>query len=286
LTQRAATLRPEQLIAAVMLHTELGAAVRDSIAGQTVVQLEHAGALLTALEGRRNQRERADALRLRWYHFVVSLVTSAARLGDADHYVREGLGRFPRDPTLTFQRGLLLELLVHFDLAEPSRPTRGRTLAPRMRTARTLEGAAADYRRALEIDPHLAIARLHLGWVYVLQSNKRAHDELTAALADARDDWTRYLARLFIGGVWERQNRFEEAAAEYEAARQLGPTHQTPYVALSRVELARGRPERARELAHQLAALERIDDDPWWTYRGGRIDENALQWLRTEAHRR
>jgi tetratricopeptide (TPR) repeat protein len=216
----------------------------------------------------------------------VSLYTADARLDDADRYLREALGRFPRDPMLVFRRGMLLELLVHFDLAEPRRPAPGRSPGLGMRTARTLEAAAADYRRALEIDPHLAIARLHLGWVHVLQRDKRAQEDLAAALADARDDWTRYLARLFLGGVWERQNRFDEAAAEYEAARQLGPTHQTPFVALSRVELARGRPDRARELAVELATLNRIDDDPWWSYRAGTIDEGALTWLRTEAHRR
>jgi tetratricopeptide (TPR) repeat protein len=268
-----------------MLHTELGAAIRDSIPGQTAVQFDHAAALLNALDGRA-PRERADAVRLRWYHFVVSLYTSDARLADAERYLREGLGRFPRDPTLVFRRGMLLELLVHFDLVEPRRPAQGRGLGAGMRTARTLDAAAADYRRALEIDPHLAIARLHLGWVRVLQHDKRAQEDLTAALADARDDWTRYLAHLFLGGVWERQNRFDEAAAEYEAARQLGPTHQTPFVALSRVELARGRADRARELAAELAALNRIDDDPWWSYRAGAIDEDALAWLRAEAHRR
>ena len=287
INQRVATLRPDQLIAAVMLHTELGAAIRGSILGQAAVQFGYAELLLNMLESRPRQRERADAVRLRWHHFVVSLYTTDARLAEADHYVRQGLGRFPRDPVLLFQRGLGLELLVHFGLAEPRRTTLGRTLAPGMWTARTLDGAATDYRRALEIDPHLAIARLHLGWVHVMQGDyKRAADDLTLALADARDDRMRYLARLFLGGVWERQNRLDQAATEYETAHQLGPTHQTPYVALSRVELARGRADRARELARELAALNRIDDDPWWTYRGGTIDEDALQWLRTEAHRR
>ena len=280
-------LRPEQLVAALMLHTELAAAILDSLPHQTNVQLRHAQELLDALSARRDEHERADAVRLRWYQFVISMY-GTTWLDDADRYAREALGRFPRNPTLYFQRGALLELRAKFNLPEPPRATlaRGRIPDPGPRMTRTLESATAEYRRALELDPHMAIARLHLGWVHVLQGDNRAGDDLAAALADARDDRIRYLAHLFRGGLAERQHQFDEAAKEYELTRELGPSHQTPYVALSRVELARGHTERARELARELAALERVDDDPWWDYHLGAVDEDALTWLRAEAHRR
>jgi hypothetical protein len=117
------------------------------------------------------------------------------------------------------------------------------------------------------------------------EGNNRAGQELATALQDAKDDRTRYLAHLFLGSLAERQHRLDEAAQEYELARQLGPMHQSPYVALSRIELLRARAERARDLAQQLAALQRIDDDPWWNYQLGAIDDEALAWLRAEAHR-
>ena len=281
-------LRPEQLVAAAMAHTELAAAILDSLPHQTNVQLHHAQELLDALAARRDERERADAVRLRWYQFVISLFSSNARLDDADRYAREALGRFPRDPVLILLKGTILELSAAYNVPAPPSPTLGRSRAPdsATRQGRTLESAAAEYRRALELDPHLAVARLRLGWVHVLAGDNRARDDLTAALGDAKDDTVRYLAHLFLGGLAERQSRFDEAATEYEAALNLGNQHQTPFVALSRVETARGHPDRARELAHQLAALERIDDDPWWNYHLGALDNSALPWLRAEAHRR
>ena len=277
----------DRFAAAVMLHTELGAAILDSLPHQTAVQLRHAQDLLDALSARRDGRELADAIRLRWYRLVVSLFSSNARLDDADRYAREALGRFPRDPILILEKGIILELGVAYNMPLPLSPSlaRGRAPASAPRAFGTLESAAAEYRRALEIDPHLAVARLHLGRVRAQQGDSRAHEDLATALADARDDRTRYLAHLFLGAVAERRQDFDQAAKAYEAARAIGDRYQTPFVALSRVALARGQADRARQLAHELAALDRVDDDPWWAYQQGSIDDAALQWLRDEAHR-
>jgi len=282
--QWAKRLRPGQVVAAVMLHTELGAAILGSLPSRTSLQFGHARTLLDALAERRD--ERADAVRLRWFRFVISLYTADGRLVDAEIYARDALGRFPRDPILIFQKGAILETARSSNSpAAALALLRGRAPASATRQEQTLEAAAAEFRRALAIDPHMAIARLHLGWVYVQLQDDRAREDLTAALADARNDRERYLAHLFLGGLAERQSRFDEAAQEYERARQLCPACQTPYIASSRIEMARGRSEQARELAHQFAALERVEDDPWWTYRFGTPDDEALTWLRAEAHR-
>jgi len=283
----AAKLHPEQFAGAAMLHTELGAAIIGSLPSQTNVHLHHAENLLDAWSTRRGERERADAFKLYWYRFVISLYNNDARLDDAGRYAREALARFSRDPVLIFLKGTILELAA----LRPSAPvslslSRGRAPTSATRPEQTLESAAAEFRRALELDPHLAVARLHLGWIQVQHRDDRAQEELTRALADAKDDETRYLAHLFLGGLAERQHHFDEAAKEYELAHRLGDQHQTPFVAWSRVEVARGHPDRARELARQLAALERIDDDPWWGYHLGAVDTEALAWLRAEAHRR
>ena len=280
-------LRSEQVVAAAMVHTELAAAILDSLPSRTNPQLHHALTWLDALAATRDRREYADAVRLHWYRVVVSLYAATSHLYEADLYAREALGRFPRDPILIFQKGTILEL-ARFN-SSPFAPValpRGRAPASAPRSQQTLESAAAEYRRALDLDPRLAIARLHLGWIYAQEGNGHAHDELATALQDAKDDRARYLAHLFLGGLAERQQRFDDAAQEYELSRQTGPTHQTPYVALSRIELVRGHADRARELAHQLATLDRIDDDPWWDYHLGAVDDEALAWLRAEAHRR
>jgi len=280
-------LRPEQIVGAAILHTELAAAILDSLPSRTNVHLHHALTLLDALATRRDAREHAGTVRLRWYRFVISLYAADARLYDADLYARDALGKFPRDPILIFLKGTILELArFNSSASAPVALPRGRAPASATRQQQTLESAAAEFRRALDLDPRLAIARLHLGWIDVQEGNSHAHQELATALADAKDDRTRYLARLFLGGLAERQQHFDDAAQEYELARQLGPTHQTPYVAASRIEVARGRLDRARELARALAALERVDDDPWWDYHLGALDGEALAWLRAEAHRR
>jgi tetratricopeptide (TPR) repeat protein len=276
-----------QLVAALMLHTELGAAILNSLPHQTTVQLSHAAELLDTLSARRGETEHADAIRLHWYRFVISLFSSSARFDEADRYATEAIGRFPRDPELILDKGIVLELGAKYNRPPPARSV-VRGMAPGGATpgGRTLAAAAAEYRRALEIDPHLALARLRLGWVRVQQGDSRGGVDLAAALADAKDDDTRYLAHLFLGGVAERRGDFDEAAQEYAAAHRLGDQHQTPFVALSRVELARGHADRARELARELAALERVDDDPWWNYHLGALDQDALQWLRDEAQGR
>jgi tetratricopeptide (TPR) repeat protein len=284
--QSAKRLRPGQIVAAVMLHTELGAAILDSLPSRTSLQFGHARTLIDALTERRDEREHADAVRLHWFRFVISLYAADGRLVDAEIYARDALGRFPRDPILIFQKGAILETARSTNSPSAALALlRGRAPASATRQEQTLEAAAAEFRRALAIDPHMAVARLHLGWVHVQLQDDRAREDLTAALADARNDGERYLAHLFLGGLAERQSRFDEAAQEYERTRQLCPGCQTPYIASSRIEMARGRSEQARELARRFAALERVEDDPWWTYRFGTPDDEALTWLRAEAHR-
>ena len=272
----------DRLVAALMLHTDLGAAILSSLPHQTTVQLSYAAELLDTLSARRGETGHADAVRLHWYRFVISLFSSSARFDEAERYAREALGRFPRDPMLILQKGIMLELGARYT-QRPSAAAQ-RPGMPAERTmptvARAFAAAADEYRRALDLDPRLALARLHLGWLRVQQRDARAHEDLTGVLQDATDEPTRYLAHLFLGGLAERERDFDEAASRYEAAHRLGDRHQTPFVALSRVELARGHADRARELARELISLEGVDEDPWWTYHLGEFDRDALQWLR------
>ena len=288
-------LRPGQLIAAAMLHTELAHAILDVLPAATDTQLQHAQTLLAALAARRDERGRAMDVRRRWFAFVTTMYLARGYADDAERYVRAGLAEFPRDAFLHLHRGTILETRANFDATDPRNDpsrrvtlSRGRALDPSLRAAQALDAAAAEYRRALELEPRMAVAQLHLGWIHIVQRDaRRARDELTAALAGAPDDRVRYLAHLFLGRLAEQQNRLDEAAREYEATRQLGPAHQTPYVALSRIEAALGRIERARDLAREGIQLSVADDDdPWWNYHLGGIDGEALAWLRAEAHRR
>lgn len=279
----ASKLTPQQLIAAATLHTELASRVIDSMPSLASFHIGTAGRLIATLTAGGDRRhERGLAVKRRWYEFVVSLYTSRALLAEAERFARDGLADSPRDAVLWVARGAIQEMRLGFD--EPdlrgSRPDNGRTW---IRLTKALESAGADFRRALAIDNGLATAHLHLGWVHVILHDSRAADDLRAALAQPGDDGVRCLAHLFLGAVAERDKKLTDARQEYEAARALGPSYQTPFIALIRVEEELGHHARARELAQDFAALPLKVEDPWWDYHLGSPDLAALAWLRHEA---
>jgi tetratricopeptide (TPR) repeat protein len=206
-------------------------------------------------------------------------------LNEAERFARDGLGAFPRDPVLYVALGAIQEMRLGID--EPDLrgvvPDNSRDLT---RLTRSLESAAADFRRALALDEGLATASLHLGWAHFLLHDSRATEDLRAALAQAADDGVQCLAHLFLGAVAERDKRLAEARQECEAAQALGAAYQTPFVALIRVEEALGHHDRARELAQAYATLPFKGEDPWWNYHLGGLDLAALAWLRHEAQGR
>jgi tetratricopeptide (TPR) repeat protein len=214
----------------------------------------------------------------RWHAVVASMYTARGLVVAADRIIRDGLTDFPRSPELYVARGSIQEMRAAAMTDLRSSPTTGGV-------SRVLEAAAADFRRALEVDRSLAMAHLHLGWVHHVLGDERSGRDLDAALAHATDDGVRYLAHLFRGAIAERERRLDEARREYEAARAIGP-YQTPFVALSRIEEALGHHDRARDLAHEYTARAIQVEDPWWDYHLGGFDATALAWLHSEARRR
>ena len=146
-----------------------------------------------------------------------------------------------------------------------------------------MEAAAADYRRAIDLEPTLTLAYLRLGWIRVTLHDTRARESVEAGLAVASDPGDRYLARLLIGGIAERESRLDAALGDYEAARTTCPACQTPYIAIARVETARGNSPRAHETSRAFAALSQKADDPWWDFCLGGFDLSSLRWLRQAA---
>jgi tetratricopeptide (TPR) repeat protein len=231
------------------------------------------------------EHERVRAFSLRWLRLVIGIYTSCGLLERASGYVHYGLAVFPESSQLYVARGIIVEAGVRKKLIPDWR--RGTILSTENRPAveEALRGAENQYVRALSIDRHNAEAHLHLGWMRLFLSDRRARVDLAAAVEDGRDDRIRYLAHLFLGGVAEHEQRLADALQEYELARSAGPDFQTPYVAMSRIEQALGHADRAHELA--LAGLtldKRDDDDPWWDHRIG-FDRESLHWLRNEVRR-
>ena len=112
--------------------------------------------------------------------------------------------------------------------------------------------------------------------------DSRAPADLEAALAQATDEGTRYLAHLFLGAVAEQRKDLEGARREFEAARAVAP-YQSSFVALGRIEETLGHGDRARQIAAEYAQLTVKLEDPWWDYRLGGFITGALTWLRQEA---
>jgi tetratricopeptide (TPR) repeat protein len=278
----ASKLTSQELIAAVMLHTQLASTVIDDMPTLASFHISTASRLLDVLNGGARRNERTLAVKRRWYEFVGSLYRSRAQWNEAERFARDGLFAFPRDAVLHVALGEIQETRLSFE--EPdlrgALPDNSRALT---RLTRSLESAATEFRRALALDAGLATAHLHLGWVRFLLHDGRAPEDLRTALAQATDDGVRYLAHLFLGAVAERDKKLDEARQEYEAARALGAARQTAFVALIRVEEALGHHGRARDLAKGYAELPFKAEDPWWDYHLGGIDHAALAWLRHEA---
>lgn len=280
----AVTASAHDMVAAAMLHTDLGNAIIDAQPQAGDFHFKKARGALRIASTRIGQRERLEPFVRRWFRFTASVYTSCGLLQQASAHVRQWLLQFPADSHLYVARGIIREAGVRMKFVPDWR--RGETLTgrPRVGVEEALKRAASQYLHALTIDGHNAEARLHLGWVRLFLEDKRAKADLDAALDDATDNRVRYLAHLMLGGLAEREHQMADALREYEAVQWLGPGYQTGYAALSRVEEALGHGDRARELAMFALQLKKADDDPWWDLRIG-FDRESLIWLRAEARK-
>jgi tetratricopeptide (TPR) repeat protein len=271
----AAVCSTQEKVAAAMLHSDTATSIINSNPERATFHIQIAGRLLDHVQDR-------PLFVQRWYEFIAMLYVSGGRFQEAAAVVNEALRKYPSAATLYAVRGAVAELRVAFDHPNMQGEviTDDRTNS---RVTRTLEAAAADYRRALDLDPRFVTARLRLGWIHLLLRDGRAARDLSMVLQDTTDDSIRYLAHLFVGAIAEREERLADALREYQAARQVGAPYQTACVALSHVEDALGHSARARATALECVALKKADD-PWW--RLGPFDPRTLDWLHAEARAR
>jgi hypothetical protein len=275
------TLSDDERMAAAMLHTEVANVIVSEDVSRAGFHVSTAGKLLETAVPR---SARAALFARRWRYLVVSMYTSANLLSEAAYQLHLGEQEFPREPLLYVAGGTIAEKRAQF--AIDLRRDRPLSNALRQRTESLMQVAVNSYLKALAIDSHVALAHLHIGWIRLfLHDDDRARTELDAAVADARDDRTRYLGHLFLGALEEHGNQLRRAAHEYETVVALGPAYQSGYVALSRVEDALGDRARAQALALECAQLVKQSDDPWWDYRV-QFDFQALADLRADVMHR
>ena len=264
--------------AAAMLHTEAAFAVNPD--RRFSIHLEAARTFVRGMSG----DDRARLFVPRWHALAVALHIMRNDLFRARQELNRGLAEDANSKDLELAAGVIGERV--FQNAEHNPRGRWNT-AERDRLERQLKAVLAAYERALARDPGFLEARLRLGWALLLNhSSQRARDQLEQVAARAARADVRYLAHLFLAAVDEREQRLDEAAREYEAAHAAAP-HQTSFVALIRIERARGHDDRAQRLAAEFAALSaRSDEDPWWYYNSGITSGELLEWLRAEARAR
>jgi Flp pilus assembly protein TadD len=114
----------------------------------------------------------------------------------------------------------------------------------------------------------------------LLERDDEALAELTLVVEGDASPRQRYLAHLFRGAVSAGRGDTVAARSAYEAAMALAPGRQTALLAMSHLEETAGNVARARALLAPLASGGADDEDPWWTYQNGGLDEETLAWLR------
>ena len=142
---------------------------------------------------------------------------------------------------------------------------------------------ARDYlERALRLDSSHSEATLRLAQVRMQQKDDGAAAELLEKLiARSLDPRERYLARLFLARIRDRQNRLADAAALLAET----ATHQSSLIARAHNAQRRGDAREAATYVERAALLG--VDDPWWGYRYGqdRLPEGLFKALREEARK-
>jgi tetratricopeptide (TPR) repeat protein len=147
-----------------------------------------------------------------------------------------------------------------------------------------LPAAATFFRSALEHEPAMLDAALHLGRVEMLMNHEEPAAALFARAAASTRPSTVYLAELFAGSIDERRGHFAEAETHYRRAAQVFSPGQASVLALA--ELL-GRTGRAHESSLAIDGLldrrtRGVVLEPWWTYdRRERVPD--LRYLRADV---
>ncbi|HKE82871.1 MAG TPA: hypothetical protein VKB50_03920 [Vicinamibacterales bacterium] len=272
---------PRVIQTAALLHTEVALSATD--AERVDLQLAYAEAALNLLP-----RGLADtpAFRTRWYRVVSTMYLARRDPEAARPFLERGLRSFPDDARLHLLSGIAYEITaqVHaINCVDQACTTRAR----RLDLLKWTGFAAADYRKASQLDARLFEAQLRLGRVMAVSDNEReARSLLEMAVNNATDMRHRYLAALFLAALDTDAEDFQNARSRYETATRLCPWCQSAYVGLSFVGGVTGQAAAASSAIEQLfekRALEEVD--PWVEYQFPQLDTETLDGMRAQVRR-
>jgi len=234
----------------------------------------------TALDGVL-PRPDADPLVAAWYRATSAYLLFRREYGYLVPHLAKGRTILPKDAYLQLYSGVVHEAYASPGVQAALDGLRSRSFTPHVQSpAQEFARAEELFRRALTLDPGLAIARVRLGRVIgQLGRHTQAVTELRRALLTLTGDRHRYYAELFLGTEELAAGRAREAKAAFERARTLFPNAQSPHLALG--QLAWQRADRAGadvvlDGLADLPAAQEGREDPWWTYEVSAVLDVAL----------
>jgi hypothetical protein len=281
----------DELAAAAMMHTDAGLYFLNEHDTAGPAHLALAEKLLSrALD---EEEGRAGFVR-RWYRTIIAILDEEGNKAEAQAFARNAQVRVAdtdarRRASASLDEGIAIEYdggIKGEFLTIQGLLNRGDNLVQRY-----FVPAARQFSIALELDPRLDEASVHLGRIRMLEGNDAEAARLFTRATESVVPSVRYLARLFLGATAERERRWADAEGLYTAALEDVPAGQAARLALAHLRDRDGRPEASASIIQQLvdrASVNRIAD-PWWTYFNvsaiGFDAATSLRVLRAEVSR-
>jgi tetratricopeptide (TPR) repeat protein len=275
-----------ELRAAALLHSEA------AIYGWTRkahtdadFHLKVAGRLLDRV---RTMQPAQDDFARRWYDLMYELARQSAPRLVVEQMRTYAQDRWPHDPARDrFMRGLEAEIRGSVE-GRIGPPAQSGPLDLRSLQAHWFWLAAREYREALERNPGLHAAALHLGRIHTTQGDMASAEPLLRQALTSPDPRIRYLSMLLLGSIDERRRQFSQAEQHYRSAIEQYPEGQAAVFAVAQLLSRTGREDEARDtLNRQLVPGRERAVEPLWTYLARPESELAakLDELRVEVWR-
>jgi tetratricopeptide (TPR) repeat protein len=265
----ARTWAPDDLVAAVLLHTDVAVhLLKIDRRPEARTEIDRAAQLLgTVLAAEPGRLEFAR----RWTAVVAGLLhayggpdiaaTLEARMAESLAETKERIAA-----RLAFEKGVGLE--IQAAVAGPlSGPAPRRTAVVPAAALSALGRAAQQYDAALAADPDYPEAALHLGRIRLLEGRDTEAERWLRLATVARAPAVRYLGWMFLGAAAERQGHYADAEAAYRSALAAFRWGQAAPLALSHLLMRVGREAESRDaIAGHVSANRGREIEPLWTY--------------------
>jgi tetratricopeptide (TPR) repeat protein len=223
-----------------------------------------------------------------WYVALAAALAAAQDLAGLKDHLEEAREQFPEHAEIRFLSGCLAESLAspvvqaarRDDNNGPNQSLQERSLA----RGPSLELAEHHYEKALGLDPRHGEARVRLARVLMIGDRTREALPVLEAPFETADLVLSYYRYLFLGRAYHRIGKHDEARKSYEAAGQLFPGAQSPWLALSALAAGIGDAEGSRAAMERIIQRKGALDDPWWRY-GACSGRNATRIYQEFAER-